>query len=322
MSDSFLSVRNMSVDFYIHEKKRFPWSKPQILKAVNNISFELPAGKTLGIVGESGCGKSTLVNAIAGLEAMKCGEVYLDGEKINYTSSESVRKARRTMQMIFQDPIASLNPRMTVRDIVAEPLKIGKFAGDHGKMVRDMLDRVGIPHNKLNSYAHEFSGGQCQRIGIARSLITQPKLLLCDEPVSALDVSVQAQVVNLLKEMQEEMNLSLVFVAHDLGVVRHISDEIMVMYLGGMMELTESEKLINSARHPYSAALLSSVPSPDPREVIQPQILSGELPSPLDLPAGCLFSTRCPYAEDRCKKERPETKFSSGRAISCFYPLN
>ncbi len=317
MSETILSVRNLCVNYAIHQNKKWFWSKPHILRAVNDISFDLKPGETVGIVGESGCGKSTMVRSICGLVPPASGEVEFVGKLIDYQQRDSLRAARRQMQMIFQDPIASLNPRMTVREIVTEPLKLARIDGDHSVLVKKMLDRVGIVESHINRYAHEFSGGQCQRIGIARALVTSPRLLICDEPVSALDVSIQAQVINLLQELQAELGLALIFVAHDLGVVRHIADRILVMYLGGMMEYGESDSVVDTPAHPYSEALLSAVPVPDPRSVLTPQLLQGELPSPLNPPEGCLFSSRCPKQQPECHQHRPEIRKVSGHLIAC-----
>ncbi|MCP4237739.1 MAG: ATP-binding cassette domain-containing protein [Aestuariibacter sp.] len=317
MSEALLSVRKLCVNYEVHQNKKWFWSKPQILQAVNDISFDLKPGETVGIVGESGCGKSTLVRSICGLVPPASGEVELIGKPIDYQQRVSLRAARRQMQMIFQDPIASLNPRMTVKEIVTEPLKLAGIDGDHSSLVKEILDRVGIVESHLNRYAHEFSGGQCQRIGIARALVTKPRLLICDEPVSALDVSIQAQVINLLQELQAEMGLALIFVAHDLGVVRHIADRILVMYLGGMMEYGDADTVVDTPGHPYSEALLSAVPVPDPRSRLTPQLLQGELPSPLNPPTGCLFSKRCPKQQPECHQHRPEIRNVSGHQIAC-----
>ncbi len=318
MSEALLSVRNLCVNYEVHQNKKWFWSKPQILQAVNDISFDLKPGETVGIVGESGCGKSTLVRSICGLVTPAGGEVEFAGRLIDYQQQESLLAARSQMQMIFQDPIASLNPRMTVEEIITEPLKLARIDGNHALLVKQMLDRVGIVENHLSRYAHEFSGGQCQRIGIARALVTNPRLLICDEPVSALDVSIQAQVINLLQELQAEMGLALIFVAHDLGVVRHIADRILVMYLGGMMEYGDADSVVDTPAHPYSEALLSAVPVPDPRSRLTPQLLQGELPSPLNPPIGCLFSKRCPKQQPECHERRPEIRDISGHQVACL----
>ena len=321
MSDPILSVKDMRVTFPVRRGQRFPWSPPRRLHAVNGVSFDLMSGRVLGIVGESGCGKSTLIRAIAGLGPHDSGTVTLDGKPIDYARRADLQRLRRRMQMIFQDPMASLNPRMTIREIVAEPLIYfcpELNSRQRRQKVIEMLDRVGIAERNMNRFPHEFSGGQCQRIGIARALIARPQILLCDEPVSALDVSIQAQVINLLKELQAEMGLTLIFVAHDLGVVRHISDDILVMYMGGMMEMAPAGALVANPRHPYTQAPLSAVPVPDPRVKQQPQILTGDLPSPMDLPRGCLFQSRCPKRIDACARIRPDLQHRQGRQVACL----
>lgn len=321
MSAPILSARDIEVQFKVNQTKAWPWSAPGIVRAVNRVSFDLEPGKTLGIVGESGCGKSTLIRAIAGLVPLFSGMVQLDGGTVDYDTKSSLQALRRQLQMIFQDPIASLNPRMTIREIVTEPLVYFRpdlSSDDRRRAAHEMLDRVGVASHQLNRFPHEFSGGQCQRIGIARALVAKPRVLLCDEPVSALDVSIQAQVINLLKELQSELGLSLVFVAHDLGVVRHISDDILVMYLGGTMERAPADNLIRSAQHPYSQALLSSVPVPNPRIRSTPQVLDGDLPSPLALQPGCLFQSRCPKRIDACKTSRPELQKNDFGEAACL----
>ncbi|MCT8162159.1 ABC transporter ATP-binding protein [Pseudoruegeria sp. SHC-113] len=322
MSDAILTVDDLKVVFDTRQGRKYPWSPMNKVHAVNGVSLQLARGQTLGVVGESGCGKSTLIRAIAGLVTPSGGTVRLEGKPVNYQSRSEVLALRHRVQMIFQDPVASLNPRMTVREIVSEPAT--RFRKDldapaQEKLVRDMLDRVGIAQRNFNRYPHEFSGGQCQRIGIARALAVNPAILLCDEPVSALDVSIQAQVVNLLKELQAEMGLSLIFVAHDLGVVRHISNDILVMYMGGMMEKAESAALVKAPSHPYTQALLSSVPVPDPNVVVQPQVLEGDLPSPLNLPEGCLFQSRCPKRQDVCKATKPALLTEAGCDVACHF---
>ena len=315
-----LSVENLSVEFQLLQSKKWPWSEASVLKAVNGVSFSVDKGQTLGVVGESGCGKSTLIRAIAGLVKPAGGTVTLEGKPVNCSSRADLQALRRRVQMIFQDPVASLNPRMTIREIVAEPLTMffpEMDAEARTTRVHALLDRVGIPRRNANRYPHEFSGGQCQRIGIARALAAQPKVLLCDEPVSALDVSIQAQVVNLLQDLQRDMGLTLIFVAHDLGVVRHISDEILVMYLGGMMEKASADALVKDPQHPYTRALLSAVPVPDPDAKLNPEVLDGDLPSPLNLPTGCLFQSRCPKRFDRCTVQRPEPRFVGERQKAC-----
>nr|WP_255670750.1 oligopeptide/dipeptide ABC transporter ATP-binding protein [Cognatishimia sp. F0-27] len=316
-----MQANDLHVRFVARQTKRWPWSKPGQVKAVNGVSLTLDPGRTLGVVGESGCGKSTLIRAIAGLTPLDRGQVLLDGEPVDYANRASLQRLRARVQMVFQDPVSSLNPRMTIRDIVSEPLVYFRPKLDgtaRRRVAMDMLERVGISANLANRFPHEFSGGQCQRIGIARALVAQPRVLLCDEPVSALDVSIQAQVINLLKELQREMGVALVFVAHDLGVVRHISDTVLVMYMGGMMERAPAGDLVADPRHPYSKALLSAVPVPDPDARLSPQVLKGDLPSPLDLPQGCLFEARCPVALPACRAARPPLIDSGDRAVACI----
>ncbi|QBJ77754.1 murein tripeptide/oligopeptide ABC transporter ATP binding protein OppF [Aquitalea sp. USM4] len=303
-----LSVRDVKVHFQVKGDGRWPWSARRTLKAVDGVSFDLYAGETLGVVGESGCGKSTLSRAILNLIPATAGEIVWMGKDLTRGSDKDWHAVRKDIQMIFQDPLASLNPRMTVAQIIGEPLRVHKpelSAEDIMQRVRSMMRKVGLREQMINRYPHEFSGGQCQRIGIARALILEPKLIICDEPVSALDVSIQAQIINLLKELQREMGLALIFIAHDLAVVKHISDRILVMYLGREMELAQKHALYDTPAHPYTRALLSAIPIPDPKlekgKVIQ--ILQGDLPSPINPPSGCVFRTRCPQAEDRCSKE-------------------
>ena len=324
MSDILLGVRDLYVDFDVYQNKKWPWSPAQKLRALNGISFDLERGKTLGIVGESGCGKSTLIRTISGLVTPTSGSMHMNGKPIEYNDRHARSYFRRKMQMIFQDPISALNPRMTIGEIVDEPLKTFSPTLSRSQRIQkatQMLDRVGIAKRHFGRYPHEFSGGQCQRIGIARALVCEPALLLCDEPVSALDVSIQAQVVNLLMELQKEMGLTMIFVAHDLSVVRYISDTILVMYLGGMMEMAPARDLVTTPHHPYTNALLSAVPVPDPQYKLEPQVLNGDLPSPLDLPKGCLFSTRCPCANEKCHRERPAFSKTEKGDVYCHSPL-
>ncbi|MEZ2351106.1 murein tripeptide/oligopeptide ABC transporter ATP binding protein OppF [Caballeronia sp. RCC_10] len=326
MSDAtILSVRDMRVHFQVKAKSRLPWAATRTLKAVDGVSFDLRAGETLGVVGESGCGKSTLSRAILNLIPATHGEIVWMGAKLTRASSREWHAVRADVQMIFQDPLASLDPRMTIGQIIAEPLtehRPGMSRQDIDARVRAMMTKVGLREQMINRYPHEFSGGQCQRVGIARALIVEPKLVVCDEPVSALDVSIQAQIVNLLQALQAEMKLSLIFIAHDLAVVRHISDRVMVMYLGRVMELADKHALYETPRHPYTRALLSAVPVPDPAiergKVVQ--ILSGDIPSPIDPPAGCVFHTRCPMAQARCSQEVPELRtLVQGVSAACHF---
>ena len=321
--EPLLKVRDICVHFPITKGRDWPWQPVPILKAVDGISFDLYPGETLGIVGESGCGKSTLARSLIGLIKATSGNVIWEDKDLTTLNNHEFIDVRRDMQMIFQDPLASLNPRMTIGDIIAEPLR--NYEPDLSneqvrERVREIMDRVGLLPNVINRYPHEFSGGQCQRVGIARALILKPRLVVCDEPVSALDVSIQAQVINLLKELQKEMNLALIFIAHDLSVVKHISDRVLVMYLGRSAELAPSADLYETPRHPYTQALLSAVPIPDPELERQKtiQLLEGDLPSPINPPSGCVFRTRCNHAKSRCAEERPELYSIAGHEVSCL----
>ncbi len=318
-----LEIDELRVHFDIQEDKQWFWQPKKQLKAVDGVSLRLYEGETLGIVGESGCGKSTLARAIIGLVKANSGRVTWLGRDLLGQTEKAWREARSDIQMIFQDPLASLNPRMTIGDIIAEPLrtyypKMAKHEVD--TKVRAMMMKVGLLPNLINRYPHEFSGGQCQRIGIARALILEPKLVICDEPVSALDVSIQAQVVNLLQKLQREMGLSLIFIAHDLAVVKHISDRVLVMYLGHAVELGTYDQVYHNPLHPYTKALMSAVPIPDPDKEAgkQIQLLEGELPSPINPPSGCVFRTRCPQAVAECAKTRPLLEGSFQHAVSCL----
>lgn len=296
--------------------------KQQALRALDNVSFDLHRAETLGVVGESGSGKSTLARVVLGLLRPDVGRVCWRGEELQTLDAEQMRSKRKEMQLVFQDPQAALNPRMTIGEILAEPLHTfhPQMAGVQVReRVRGMLKMVGILPNQLNRYAHEFSGGQCQRIGIARALILNPRLLVCDEPVSALDVSIQAQIIHLLQDLQRKLQLSMIFIAHDLSVVRYISDRVLVLYLGQVMELASCEDLYAKPLHPYTRALIQSVPIPDPdlERVHTERGLRGEPPSPLSPPSGCPFSSRCPYAVARCHLEKPRLRAYAGRLISC-----
>ncbi|MEK4230751.1 ABC transporter ATP-binding protein [Solibacillus sp. FSL H8-0538] len=318
MSKVLLKVENL--------KKYFPIRTGMFgrhtgdVKAVDDISFDLFEGETLGIVGESGCGKSTTGRVIMRLYEPTEGKVTFDGVELTNLSPEEMRKARREIQMVFQDPYASLNPRHTVEKILEEPLivhGIGR-AEERKKKVIEYLEIVGLSAYHAKRYPHQFSGGQRQRIGIARALMTNPKLIIADEPVSALDVSIQAQVLNLMQRLQDDLNLTYIFIAHDLGVVRHISDRVGVMYLGRMVELAESELLYEQPLHPYSQALLSAVPIPDPLFERTQILLTGDIPSPSSPPAGCTFHTRCPFAMDICSKIVPQfLQVKPGHSVAC-----
>jgi oligopeptide transport system ATP-binding protein len=321
---TILSVRDVQVHFSVKAKSKLPWAPKRTLKAVDGVSFDLKAGETLGVVGESGCGKSTLSRAILNLIPATHGKIVWMGQDLTGATVKQWHDVRADIQMIFQDPLASLDPRMTVGQIIAEPLREhrpGMSKDEMNQRVRAMMAKVGLREQMINRYAHEFSGGQCQRIGIARALIVEPKLIVCDEPVSALDVSIQAQIVNLLKSLQQEMKLALIFIAHDLAVVKHISDRVMVMYLGHVMELADKHSLYAQPRHPYTRALLSAVPVPNPAiertKVVQ--ILSSDIPSPINPPTGCVFHTRCPIAQPRCSQEVPALRtLEHGVAAACL----
>jgi len=309
MSATLLSVRDLKVHFDVRVGGILA-GRYKPLKAVDGVSFDLQAGETLGIVGESGCGKSTLGRAILRLIEPSAGRTVWLGQDLAALDPKAMRARRQDMQIIFQDPLASLNPRMTVGEIIAEPLRtfepgIGRKAVK--ARVKDMMAKVGLLPQMINRYPHEFSGGQCQRIGIARAMVLGPKLIVCDEPVSALDVSIQAQIVNLLMRLQQEFGLSLLFISHDLSVVRHISHRIMVLYLGRVMEIADREAIYARPRHPYTKALISAVPIPDPdkEQAKRRLVLQGDLPSPLAPPSGCVFRTRCPKATELCARETP-----------------
>ena len=324
MTERLLSVRGLKVHFPIASGGIFRKTY-QPLKAVDGVSFDLFSGEALGIVGESGCGKSTLGRAVLQLLEPTAGQVVWLGHDIAGLNSRAMRTHRRDMQIIFQDPLASLNPRMTVGDIIAEPLRTHKpelAPAEVKRAVREMLDRVGLLSQMINRYPHEFSGGQCQRIGIARAMILQPKLIICDEPVSALDVSIQAQIVNLLMRLQREFGLALLFISHDLSVVRHISQRILVLYLGRVMEIADRDSLYLNPRHPYTKALISAVPLPDPdlEHSKQRLALQGDLPSPLNPPSGCVFRTRCPWADTRCQQQVPDLERAAAtHHVACHH---
>jgi oligopeptide transport system ATP-binding protein len=310
MNAPVLRVQDLSVHFTSYSGGLFN-RQERVLKAVDGISFDLHAGEALGIVGESGSGKSTLARAILGLVSSRRGRVMWKGEDLTQLDEEELRQKRKEIQIVFQDPMASLNPRMTAGDIISEPLWTFYPNMDPlqvGERARGMMKLVGLLPNQINRYPHEFSGGQCQRIGIARSLVLNPKLIICDEPVSALDVSIQAQIINLLRDLQKKLGLALLFIAHDLSVVQHISDRVMVMYMGRSMEVARKENLYRRPVHPYTSALMKSVPIPDPklaRESRQENWLTGDMPSAYDIPRGCIFNNRCPYIIKRCEADLP-----------------
>ncbi|MDI7246629.1 MAG: dipeptide ABC transporter ATP-binding protein [Bacillota bacterium] len=306
MGEVLLEVRDLVKHFPI-TKGIVISKKVGAVKAVDGVSFFIKHGETLGLVGESGCGKSTTGRLILRLIEATSGEITFEGRSVLKLGREEMRELRKDMQIIFQDPYASLNPRMTVGDIVGEPMEIHRIARgkEKDKRVRELLEVVGLSPLHARRYPHEFSGGQRQRIGVARALAVNPKLIICDEPVSALDVSIQAQVINLLQDLQREFGLTYLFIAHDLSVVKHISDRVAVMYLGKIVELAAKHELYSNPQHPYTEALLSAVPIPDPTKKKQRIILEGDVPSPINPPSGCRFHTRCRYAQDICSEEDP-----------------
>lgn len=306
----------------VHHLQKHFHTGSGVVKAVNDVTFNIKCGETLGVVGESGCGKSTMGRTILRLYDATAGEVLFEGKDVHKASAKELKKLRRDMQMIFQDPYASLNPRMTVGDIIGEAIDLhGLASGEKRKeRIQELLRLVGLKPEHINRFPHEFSGGQRQRIGIARALAVEPKFIVCDEPISALDVSIQAQVVNLLAELQQKMGLTYLFIAHDLSMVKHISDRVAVMYLGKVVELAGSEELYETPLHPYTQALLSAIPIPDPdvergRERI---VLKGDVPSPMNPPSGCHFRTRCPHAMDVCAAVDPVwQKVKPGHFVAC-----
>ena len=327
MAQSLLQVRDLKVYFPVRTGGVL-FGEYTALKAVDGISFDLKSGETLGVVGDSGCGKSTLGRAVLQLVPVTAGAVSWLGSDLTQQDKAEIKKCRQELQIVFQDPLASLDPRMTAGDIIAEPLRnyFPQMSSDERKAkVQDIMAKVGLLPAMVNRYPHEFSGGQCQRIGIARAMILRPKLIVCDEPVSALDVSIRAQVINLLMDLQKTFNLSLIFISHDLAVVRHISHRVMVMYLGRVMELAERESLYRTPRHPYTQALLAAVPIPDPdkERAKKRLILTGDPPSPLSPPSGCVFRTRCGKADDTCTSATPVLDAaSSGHEVACHHWRN
>lgn len=313
-SNVLLEVRNLVKHFPVE-------NSDDVVQAVDNVSFDIFAGETLGLVGESGCGKSTVGRCLLRLHEPTSGEVRFEGRNIVGLPNREMQALRREMQIIFQDPYASLNPRLSIRSIIAEPLKIhgiGTKAEQNAK-VEDLLARVGLDPKYADRYPHEFSGGQRQRLGIARALALNPKLIICDEPVSALDVSVQAQVVNLLQELQQEFGLTYLFISHGLAVVEHISDRVAVMYLGKIVEVCDAAELYENPLHPYTKALLSAIPIPDPKIKRERIVLKGDVPTPIDPPSGCRFRTRCPIAVEECSTIDPELReLSPGHYAACI----
>ncbi|WP_438315714.1 ABC transporter ATP-binding protein [Sporosarcina sp. FA9] len=326
IEDDILVINNLKKHFAVGGQT-FKKNK-DTLKAVDGINLRVSRGETLGIVGESGCGKSTLGNLIIGLLKPTEGEIFFEGNEISKLNERQLKKYRPNYQMIFQDPVSSLNPRMRLFDLIAEPLitqrKLSKL--EVKSRVRELMNDVGLDASYLDRFPHEFSGGQRQRIGIARALALQPKLIICDEPVSALDVSIQAQILNLLKELQVKYNLTYVFIAHGLPAVKYISDRIGVMYLGNLVELASKEDLFKRPMHPYTSGLLSSLPISEPSQRLEAKteiIIEGDMPSPVNPPSGCKFHTRCPFAQDLCKEKTPEFKeHYPSHFVACHFPLN
>ena len=317
-------VRVENLTKYFPIKAGFLQRKVGDVKAVDGVSFDIWRGETLGMVGESGCGKTTVGRTILRIYRPTSGEIYFDGTPLSLVKNKPLRQMRRRMQMVFQDPYASLNPRLTVGEIVGEPLEIHAMArgAEKQKRVAELFELVGLSREFINRYPHEFSGGQRQRIGLARALALAPDLIICDEPIAALDVSIQAQIVNLMEELQEELNLTYLFIAHDLSMVKHISDRVLVMYVGKVMELADREELYESPLHPYTKALLSAVPIPDPEYEMHRKriILTGDLPRPAQPPPGCRFHTRCPIAEQKCTLSEPLLReVRPGHLVACHF---
>lgn len=314
---AMLEVKNLT--------KHFPvkGSKKQVVHAVDGVSFSIERGKTLGIVGESGCGKSTCARTIIRIYDPTAGEIIMDGQNIEGMSQHALKPLRKKIQMIFQDPYASLNARMTVYDLIAEPLRahgVGATRKERDELVYEMIAKVGLSKEHANRYAHEFSGGQRQRIGISRALILQPDIVICDEPISALDVSIQAQVVNLLKDIQNESGITYLFIAHDLSMVRYVSDDVGVMYLGKLVELCGADEIYKNPLHPYTQGLLASIPIASPRlaRAKQQSSIEGDIPSPINPPSGCRFHTRCKHATERCSQQEPLLRdVGAGHQVAC-----
>ena len=317
---TLLKVENLRKAFKVSANR--PGAAKQSLKAVDGVSFEIKNGETLGLVGESGCGKSTTGKLLLRLIEPDSGSIQFDGRDVAGMGHRELTTIRRDMQMIFQDPYSSLNPRMRVGDIIGEPLVVHSLAKGRAikEQVLTLMQKVGLAPEHYDRYPHEFSGGQRQRIGIARTLAVQPRLIVADEPVSALDLSIQAQIVNLLKDLQEEFGLTYLFISHDLGIIEHVCDRVAVMYLGRIVEVATAEQLYHQPCHPYTEALLNAVPIPDPQRVRKHQVLSGEIPSPINPPTGCYFHPRCPYAQEICGKEYPAlTDHAEGHQSACHF---
>ena len=319
MTEPVIRVEGLEKHFQIRTGSL---GRKTLIHAVNGVTLEIAKGETLGIVGESGCGKSTLGRTILKVWEPDAGRIWCDGTDITGLSRHQMRPWRRRMQMIFQDPYASLNPRFTVGELIAEPMEIYRTHGEseQRERVQELLETVGLKPDHIRRYPHEFSGGQRQRIGIARALALEPEFIVCDEPISALDVSIQAQIVSLLERIQDEKGLSYLFIAHDLTMVRHISHRIGVMYMGGLVEIGPADEICEHPIHPYTKLLMSAIPIPDPIQARRqrPQLPEGEVPSPIHLPAGCPFAPRCPHARQECRETVPPLKDAGGRQVACF----
>lgn len=319
MTENILEVKNLKK--YYEHRSGFLNRDVHAVKAVDGISLSVKEGEILGIVGESGCGKSTLGRAILRLIEPTSGEVYFAGKDILALSKEEMRRQRSNMQIIFQDPAASLNPRMTVGEIIGEPIEVNELSSgkDKEERIYELMDMVGINRSYINRFPHEFSGGQRQRIGIARALAVNPRLIICDEPVSALDVSVRAQVLNLMYDLKEKLNLTYIFISHDLSVVHHICDRVAVMYLGRIVEIADKQQLYSNPVHPYTKALLSAIPVPDPEQRRERIIIQGDVPNPSNPPSGCHFHKRCTYVAERCSKTMPEyVEVEENHSVLCY----
>ncbi|MBP3410717.1 MAG: ATP-binding cassette domain-containing protein [Clostridia bacterium] len=319
MAEPMIRVENLEKHF----KVKGTLGKKGIVHAVNGVNLDIQKGETLGLVGESGCGKSTLGRTILKVHEPDAGRIFLDGEEITNLSRKQMQPYRRRMQMIFQDPYASLNPRFTVGELIAEPMKIYRMCDEKEQVerVQELLEIVGLKPDHIRRYPHEFSGGQRQRIGIARALALNPEFIVCDEPISALDVSIQAQIINLLERIQAERGISYLFIAHDLTMVRHISRQIGVMYMGSLVEVGDADEICEHPVHPYTQILMSAVPIPDPvtARLKKTNIAVGEVPSPIDMPKGCPFAPRCQYASWQCRNEKPPLQDIGGRQVACYY---
>ena len=318
MMEVLLETKNLKKHFPV-KRKLFEKGPVKTVKAVDGVSLKIYKGEALGLIGEPGCGKSTLSRVILKLIPATEGEVLFHGEPV---TGKNLMKFRQQVQMVFQDPYSSLDPRMSVRRIIEEPLRVHTKLSAREKLeiVKPVLQQIGLPEEALDKFPHEFSGGQRQRIGIARALVTKPELLICDEPVSALDVSIQSSILNLFKKMQREMGLSYLFITHDMSVVKHVSDRIAVMYLGRIVELAETKELFSNTLHPYSKALMNAIPIPDPTLPVKKAALTGEPPSPINMPSGCAFHTRCPYATEECRTKVPEFRdMGNGHFVACHH---